>query len=185
MSYAIKWHCVFQKLVKIIETHVRYIFEFKSKQEENYRLHCMITVVTINAIKHNKQNWNWGENKKIAFFSFEHLFPRLYRFPLGQASLYFNSSEVTLAVYLALHHPPKWYSSGAGFFVFEFFGSNTECLFGITPPSGMITSPSNWSDSESLFMACMWFDGDWLIRYFLLSAAAFPANSNYSAVRYS
>jgi hypothetical protein len=56
-------------------------------------------------------------------------------------------------------------------------------MFGNTPPCAIVTEPNNLFNSSSLRTA------NWIclgiIRDFLLSRAALPANSKISAVKYS
>ena len=56
-------------------------------------------------------------------------------------------------------------------------------MFGRTPPEAMVTVDRSLLNSSSFLMAswmCLW-----MILDFLLSLAAFPANSRTSAARYS
>ena len=56
-------------------------------------------------------------------------------------------------------------------------------MFGRTPPWAIVTCPRSLFNSSSLRIAsCRWRG---MIRVFLLSRAAFPANSRISAARYS
>ena len=63
------------------------------------------------------------------------------------------------------------------------FGTRTEWMFGKTPPCAIVTPPNSLFNSSSLRTA------NWMclgtMRFFLLSRAAFPANSKISAVKYS
>ncbi|CAH8504225.1 unnamed protein product [Schistosoma bovis] len=56
-------------------------------------------------------------------------------------------------------------------------------MLGRTPPWAMVTPPRSLFNSSSLRMAsCKWRG---MIRVFLLSRAALPANSRTSAAKYS
>ena len=64
-----------------------------------------------------------------------------------------------------------------------FFGSKTAWMLGSTPPCAIVTPPSSLFSSSSFRIANCKCRG--VILVFLLSLAAFPANSKISAVRYS
>lgn len=56
-------------------------------------------------------------------------------------------------------------------------------MLGNTPPCAIVTCPRSLFNSSSLRMASWRWRG--MIRVFLLSRAALPANSRISAARYS
>ena len=56
-------------------------------------------------------------------------------------------------------------------------------MFGKTPPCAIVTPDNNLFNSSSFLMANCKCLG--MIRVFLLSRAALPANSNTSAAKYS
>jgi hypothetical protein len=60
-----------------------------------------------------------------------------------------------------------------------FFGSSTVWMFGSTPPAAMVTVPNSLLSSSSFRTANWMCRGT--IRFFLLSLAAFPANSSTCA----
>jgi hypothetical protein len=64
-----------------------------------------------------------------------------------------------------------------------FFGRRFWWIFGRTPPCAIVTWPRSLFNSSSLRMASWRWRG--MIRVFLLSRAALPANSRISAARYS
>lgn len=56
-------------------------------------------------------------------------------------------------------------------------------MLGSTPPDAIVTFPNSLFSSSSFFIAKVKWRG--VIRDFLLSRAAFPANSKISAHKYS
>ncbi|KAF0772027.1 Uncharacterized protein FWK35_00003385, partial [Aphis craccivora] len=64
-----------------------------------------------------------------------------------------------------------------------FLGKRTAWMFGNTPPWAMVTPDNNLFNSSSFLMASCKCLG--MIRDFLLSRAALPANSKTSAAKYS
>ena len=64
-----------------------------------------------------------------------------------------------------------------------FFGKRTAWMFGNTPPAAIVTPPISLFNSSSLRTANWMCLG--MIRLFLLSRAALPANSKISAHKYS
>ena len=68
-------------------------------------------------------------------------------------------------------------------FLEVFLGRSTAWMLGSTPPWAMVTPPKSLFNSSSLRMASCKCRG--MILVFLLSRAAFPANSRTSALRYS
>ncbi len=64
----------------------------------------------------------------------------------------------------------------------DFFGNNKELMFGKTPPWAIVTWFKRRLSSSSLRTANWRWRG--IIRVFLLSRAAFPANSRISALKY-
>ena len=77
----------------------------------------------------------------------------------------------------------KW-ASTAYFFCFSFFlGNKTAWMLGRTPPDAIVTPERSLFNSSSFRTASWRWRG--MILAFLLSRAAFPANSKISADKYS
>ena len=95
----------------------------------------------------------------------------------GEKNLIYSSSWVDFAWLLL----PVWVLLGAESFVF--FGNKIGLIFGKTPPWAMVTPANNLFNSSSLRIANCKCLG--MILDFLLSLAAFPANSRTSAAKYS